>query len=904
MAETTPAGRPIVAREKTAPFLIRTFIKIGTFHRLGQFEDGNLPIADEQQIFTWKDATLREVLTTLRNTAPQSTEYRHPLARYTFRAIYADSTNRGRFAQKELGMVYSRDILGEPGTVTTIAPRLLRDDEDLQGAGSSSGDGEDGKDGSKLSDERTLDELRFVPGDYLCVMVMLPKSVAVPTGPPGGELSIKGAVASAAAANGARGRGDGGWGGNVASGNPFGSGRGGGGHWRGESSAPRGGRGGGRGEVGGRDRDRDRDRDRRVPPPRRESPPRRGGWGDRRGDRRDDSRSRSPPRRKNSELLAVLQFIPLLASGPMTRPLSRFFLNLTSLGAPYFDTAISVSVSCKNRQTTYRVLAWPASSSRTALGWPSDVSYDLDSLLPDPFFPVAGHPNHASYSLPRCFDLRIALIVEMVGTWLRSAAQTCPSANTRLILGLTFPCPFRDEYKNVLIVIQVSSNAAPHIDLLSLTLASLPFLKPNTLLRPSTMGAVQSRFKRLFSQSPKPTAQPSPSSQQLHKLVRPAKYPTGSDRPSLYSAYARAARRYGFETGKYAGFAKRDNKVVKVKGLEDKATDHEVPAESIQNGYVEYVVEVKIGTPGVTLHLDFDTGSSDLWVWSTEIAGASRHPSHTIFDPRKSKTAKKSSGSWSISYGDGSSASGDVYTDVVSVAGVSIPNQSVELAGKLSASFLSDGGNDGLLGLAWPSINTVQPRGVKTPVENMIEQKLIEQPVFTAKLSRGDEPGFYSFGFIDPNVTSSPITYTDVDNSQGFWQVSSESYSINGKTTARNGNTTILDTGTTLLLVSDDVVEAIYGQIDGATYDDNQGGWKYPTNATLPKVSFAVGSELYTVNAADLGMGPADEGFTFGGIQSRGDWISTSSGTSSSRVSTSSVINQGEQTVGLAQRDD
>ena len=40
---------------QTAPFLIRTFIKIGTFHRLTQFEDGNVPTADEQQIFTWCD---------------------------------------------------------------------------------------------------------------------------------------------------------------------------------------------------------------------------------------------------------------------------------------------------------------------------------------------------------------------------------------------------------------------------------------------------------------------------------------------------------------------------------------------------------------------------------------------------------------------------------------------------------------------------------------------------------------------------------------------------------------------------------------------------------------------------------------------------------------------------------
>lgn len=59
--------------------------------------------------------------------------------------------------------------------------------------------------------------------------------------------------------------------------------------------------------------------------------------------------------------------------------------------------------------------------------------------------------------------------------------------------------------------------------------------------------------------------------------------------------------------------------------------------------------------------------------------------------------------------------------------------------------------------------------------------------------------------------------------------------------------------------------------IEGATYDDQQGGWKYPSNATVPDVSFAIGDKLYKLNAADFGYGPADDGFTLGGIQSRGD---------------------------------
>lgn len=147
------------------------------------------------------------------------------------------------------------------------------------------------------------------------------------------------------------------------------------------------------------------------------------------------------------------------------------------------------------------------------------------------------------------------------------------------------------------------------------------------------------------------------------------------------------------------------------------------------------------------MNLDFDTGSSDLWIWSSELARVGQVAKrHHIYDPTKSSTAKHATGSWNISYGDGSSASGDIYNDSVAVAGITIPGQAVECAKKLSSSFLSDGGNDGLLGLAWPSINTVEPHSVKTPVENMIEQKLIEQPLFTVKLGHGTEPGFYSFG--------------------------------------------------------------------------------------------------------------------------------------------------------------
>ncbi|KAJ7762572.1 acid protease [Mycena metata] len=387
----------------------------------------------------------------------------------------------------------------------------------------------------------------------------------------------------------------------------------------------------------------------------------------------------------------------------------------------------------------------------------------------------------------------------------------------------------------------------------------------------------------------------------MRPLARSAKFV--GKRPSFFSVYAKAANRYAFQTTKFAPFQKNENLVVHINA---KGESGDVPAASVQNAHnhsAEYIVQVKIGTPGVTLNLDFDTGSSDLWVWSSELTGVSK-TGHNVYNPSKSKTASKQANStWNISYGDGSSASGNVYLDTVTIGGVSIPKQAVELAEKMSAQFSSGEGSDGLLGLAWPAINTVSPQPVKTPVENMIDQKLILQPLFTVKLDRGDNAGFYSFGEIDETVTSNPITYTAVDNSQGFWMVPSTSYTLNGETIERAGNTTILDTGTTLLLVDDDTVSKIYGAIEGAKFDNDQGGWMYPSTSTVPPLGFAIGDTTYTLNAADFPFGEAEGGFLFGGVQSRGTNPFDIFGDIFLK-SVYVVFNQGESTVGLAQRDD
>src|SRR5207248_8986464 len=127
------------------------------------------------------------------------------------------------------------------------------------------------------------------------------------------------------------------------------------------------------------------------------------------------------------------------------------------------------------------------------------------------------------------------------------------------------------------------------------------------------------------------------------------------------------------------------------------------------SGDVEYVSPVIIG--GQTLMLDFDTGSADLWVLDKGTADSSG----TVFDRKKSSTFKLMSGaSFSLQYGDGSSASGIVGTDVVEIGGTMVANQAVELAQSVSGSFLRDHQNDGLLGLAFSQLNQVIPQQQKT----------------------------------------------------------------------------------------------------------------------------------------------------------------------------------------------
>ena len=86
--------------------------------------------------------------------------------------------------------------------------------------------------------------------------------------------------------------------------------------------------------------------------------------------------------------------------------------------------------------------------------------------------------------------------------------------------------------------------------------------------------------------------------------------------PNGFAAYARAARRFNFDAPTVVGRRGQVFRKLPSKAAGTSGSESEVPANDIQ-GDLEYVVPVSIGTPGVTLNLDFDTGK---WIGLREIS--------------------------------------------------------------------------------------------------------------------------------------------------------------------------------------------------------------------------------------------------------------------------------------------
>jgi aspergillopepsin I len=215
-----------------------------------------------------------------------------------------------------------------------------------------------------------------------------------------------------------------------------------------------------------------------------------------------------------------------------------------------------------------------------------------------------------------------------------------------------------------------------------------------------------------------------------------------------------------------------------------------------------------------------------------------------LYNPSNSTTWKQLDGyTWAIGYADLSGAKGIVGTDTVNIGGMTVTSATVEAATSVSAEFTSNSEIDGLLGLAFPKINTVKPVKAVPPFFQAMDS--LPEPLFTATLKH-EQPGTYDFGYIDSSKYTGAISYVPVNQTLGYWTFQSAGYQLAGK----NYNASypsIADTGTSLLLMNPDVVKAYYATVKGSYFSNENGGYMYPCLSKAPDFGVELGNGYYGI---------------------------------------------------------
>jgi saccharopepsin len=204
-----------------------------------------------------------------------------------------------------------------------------------------------------------------------------------------------------------------------------------------------------------------------------------------------------------------------------------------------------------------------------------------------------------------------------------------------------------------------------------------------------------------------------------------------------------------------------------------------------------------------------DTGSSNLWVPSSSCGSIACYL-HSKYDSSSSSTYKKNGSEFGIRYGSGEVA-GYISQDTLRIGDLKIKDQLFGEATSEPGLAFAFGKFDGILGLGYDSISV---NHIPPPFYNMIDQDLLDDPVFAFYLGNADdgEESEATFGGIDKSHYTGKMTKIPLRR-KAYWEVSLDALTF-GKDTAEFDNTgAILDTGTSLIALPTTIAELLNKQI-------------------------------------------------------------------------------------------
>ncbi|KAF8372169.1 hypothetical protein PRIPAC_78598 [Pristionchus pacificus] len=278
----------------------------------------------------------------------------------------------------------------------------------------------------------------------------------------------------------------------------------------------------------------------------------------------------------------------------------------------------------------------------------------------------------------------------------------------------------------------------------------------------------------------------------------------------------------------------------------------------------EYVGDITIGTPGQPFKVVLDTSTANFWVPDSTNTGV---PTKHNFLSGYSTTYVKNGKPFTISYGTGS-AKGFYGQDTVrfgpneaTTSALTVPRCTFGQATSIAGIFTNDT-IDGILGLAFHSIAV---DNIKPPFIEAIDQKLVQQPLFTVFLARdGPETnaagGVYTYGAIDTvNCAYQYTAYVPL-SSATYYQFRLDAVYM-GTYRNEKGWQAISDTGSSLIGAPPDMVQYIASMLL-AKYDPTSGLYIIPCEATFADLALMIGGRQYDVaeTKCALAMSPFSGG--------------------------------------------
>ncbi|KAL0948548.1 hypothetical protein HGRIS_011108 [Hohenbuehelia grisea] len=250
---------------------------------------------------------------------------------------------------------------------------------------------------------------------------------------------------------------------------------------------------------------------------------------------------------------------------------------------------------------------------------------------------------------------------------------------------------------------------------------------------------------------------------------------------------------------------------------------------------------------GQSLDVQLDTGSSDLWI-DTDGIDISQ------FVDTSAETA--------ITYGDGTSAIGPILAGQVTFGNLAVDDQAFISAPKSNATSLGD---KGLLGIGPPSLSRIKDTLVgsdhngKSFLDNVFSKHPEDPNFITFSLARSPlgmaDGGVFAIGEIPAEFSQiEKSTVLPVDSDAKHWITSLDSVKINNVPMSGHGfrtkETALLDSGSSLAEGPRAYIDAMYGSIPGAAFDDNLATYRVPCDANV-QMEFVFGGASFPVHPID-----------------------------------------------------